>query len=437
MRRAAADQPAAPPTWSVRRVNAPLLWQRGIDGNGVLVAVLDTGVNYNHPDLRGQMWQSAPVPRTMATTSTRMTMIRSTARVTGRAAPALLPATARRESDRASRRGATIMAVRVGGAEAAVLAWSAVRDQQWRARSSRCRCVGSIRSNPDYPGWRRTCETICRGRASRQQHRQSGRKRRRARSRFPTILLRLATVRRHGSSSADDLRAEAFVLSGVARRRIPTARGLFRPRSRGVGDHAEFHRLSLRRRRQSRDSSSRTCARRARYGVLQLALRGQVRFGTLRSFGGTSSATPHVAGCLTLSACACLQLGQADRAGLASRRLSRTRPCASSASCATRRTTTARAASTSMPRFSTAWRRAGGRPMSFRAGFVQGYLDPLQVRQRMTTSCGDFPSCAGLRTLPFETHGYWGERQDARGRQKMVVLHVTSPRGPRPSRPSC
>ena len=37
---------------SVKRINAPLLWQLGITGQEVLVAVLDTGVNYKHPDLK-------------------------------------------------------------------------------------------------------------------------------------------------------------------------------------------------------------------------------------------------------------------------------------------------------------------------------------------------------------------------------------------------
>jgi subtilisin family serine protease len=44
--------------WGVERINAPLLWDHGIDGTGALVAVLDSGVNYRHPDLRARMWQS-------------------------------------------------------------------------------------------------------------------------------------------------------------------------------------------------------------------------------------------------------------------------------------------------------------------------------------------------------------------------------------------
>lgn len=51
-------------TWNVRRVNAPLLWQQGLTGKGILVAVIDSGVNYNHPDLRGRMWDGgAEYPR--------------------------------------------------------------------------------------------------------------------------------------------------------------------------------------------------------------------------------------------------------------------------------------------------------------------------------------------------------------------------------------
>lgn len=37
-------------------VNAPEVWAWGITGAGVVVAVVDTGVDYNHPDLRQNIW---------------------------------------------------------------------------------------------------------------------------------------------------------------------------------------------------------------------------------------------------------------------------------------------------------------------------------------------------------------------------------------------
>ena len=46
--------------WHVEKVNAPAVWSyngsTGYNGNGVIVAVVDSGVDYNHFDIAGSMW---------------------------------------------------------------------------------------------------------------------------------------------------------------------------------------------------------------------------------------------------------------------------------------------------------------------------------------------------------------------------------------------
>ncbi|MCK4506296.1 MAG: S8 family serine peptidase, partial [Candidatus Aegiribacteria sp.] len=43
-------------TWSVTQINADDIWALGYNGTGVIVGVIDTGVDYNHPDLYSNMW---------------------------------------------------------------------------------------------------------------------------------------------------------------------------------------------------------------------------------------------------------------------------------------------------------------------------------------------------------------------------------------------
>ena len=42
--------------WGADAVNAPEVWEEGYTGEGVVVAVLDTGVDYNHDDLKNNIW---------------------------------------------------------------------------------------------------------------------------------------------------------------------------------------------------------------------------------------------------------------------------------------------------------------------------------------------------------------------------------------------
>ncbi len=48
-------------TWGLEKIGVPRVWDTmGVTGSGVRVAVLDTGVDIDHPDLAGKMWTDNP-----------------------------------------------------------------------------------------------------------------------------------------------------------------------------------------------------------------------------------------------------------------------------------------------------------------------------------------------------------------------------------------
>lgn len=56
----------APPTaeipWGVERINAPAVWALGHTGQGIVVGIIDTGCNYNHPDFADHLWTDVNYP---------------------------------------------------------------------------------------------------------------------------------------------------------------------------------------------------------------------------------------------------------------------------------------------------------------------------------------------------------------------------------------
>jgi hypothetical protein len=68
--------------------------------------------------------------------------------------------------------------------------------------------------------------------------------------------------------------------------------------------------------------------------------------------------------------------------------------------------------------------------MGFHNRFVTKYLNPLEVMAEVRSLVAKFPDLCRLEELPLQTHGYWGEKEEARGRQKMHVLRITSSKGP-------
>ncbi|MBE9184868.1 S8 family serine peptidase [Microcoleus sp. LEGE 07076] len=45
--------------WGRDLIKAPEVWAQGLTGDGIVVAVIDSGIDYNHPDLTGNIWSNA------------------------------------------------------------------------------------------------------------------------------------------------------------------------------------------------------------------------------------------------------------------------------------------------------------------------------------------------------------------------------------------
>ena len=59
---AQTTQPTDEIAWGVRKINAPAVWALGYTGQNIVCGHIDTGCNYNHPDLADHMWTDANYP---------------------------------------------------------------------------------------------------------------------------------------------------------------------------------------------------------------------------------------------------------------------------------------------------------------------------------------------------------------------------------------
>lgn len=161
-----SETPATPadatsqPTWSVKRVNAPLLWQQNLQGQGVLVAVVDSGVNYGHPDLKSHMWDGAGegYPN-HGYDFMNQDMDPRDNDGHGTACAGIVAGDGTAGSSTGVAPKATIMALRAGNTERSI--WDALEFAiEHKAKVISMSMSWKYPRQPDYPGWRRTCETI-------------------------------------------------------------------------------------------------------------------------------------------------------------------------------------------------------------------------------------------------------------------------------------
>lgn len=154
---------AAQPTWSVKRVNAPLLWQVGLDGDGILVAVIDTGVNYDHPDLKNRMWNGGTEfpkhGKDFAAQDKDPQDEGENGFGHGTACAGIVAGDGTSGKKTGVAPGARIMALRVGGSEHSF--WDALQFAiEHRVHVISMSMTWKNDKSPNYPGWRRNCESL-------------------------------------------------------------------------------------------------------------------------------------------------------------------------------------------------------------------------------------------------------------------------------------
>ena len=298
------DAPS-PPAWSVTRINAPLLWQIGINGDGVLVAVVDTGVNYGHPDLQNRMWNGGPQYPHHGYDFENVDDDPNDDEGHGTCCAGIVAGDGSAGMGTGVAPGARVMAIRVGGAERTF--WRGLQFALERgADVISMSMTYKFPANPDYPGWRRVCESI-----------------------LDAGVLHANSI---GNQGADLIRYPLPFNIGAPGNcpppRLPgaPAGGLSSPISCGATDDADGLSSSSGRGPAAWEATPYVdypYAGGTQAGLIKpdICAPGpgttscSHRYGVIAGvkpyvpFGGTSSATPHVAGCLALLAHACLKQG--------------------------------------------------------------------------------------------------------------------------------
>lgn len=300
---AAADD--TPIAWSVKHVGAPHLWAKEITGKGVVVAVVDTGVNYLHPDLKDHMWDGGlQYPKHgYDFASDDNDPIDSDGHGTSCAGLAAGNGTAGLVTGVAPE--SLIMAIRVGGSEE--LFWKGFQfaiengahvismSQSWK-----------YPSHPDYPGWRRTCETIL---AAGLLHSNSIGNQGTLLSGFP-IPYNIATP---GNCPPPRIHPLQSVVGGIA---SPVSCGAtdnsdaladYSGRGPAAWEIAQYTDYPYAQGTKPGLIKPDVCAPGPGTTSCNYAYPQQVGAKPYTDFGGTSAATPHVGGCLALLAHACLR----------------------------------------------------------------------------------------------------------------------------------
>lgn len=151
------------PTWSVKRINAHRLWDKNLTGEGVTVAIVDSGVNYDHPDLKTHMWNGGdefPKHGYDFMNNDKDPMDDNAVyKGHGTACAGIVAGDGTSGSTTGVAPRATIMALKAGNTERTM--WDALEFAiKHKAQVISMSMSWKFPSHPDYPGWRRTCEAI-------------------------------------------------------------------------------------------------------------------------------------------------------------------------------------------------------------------------------------------------------------------------------------